>query len=185
MTTRRTLASALLVVLSASACGGGATEVAAPSVDPSLAPRGDTSANLRVDRVVDGDTVRVWIDGESVSVRMIGIDTPETVKQDAPVECFGPEASDFAKDLLSGATVTLEFDDSQGRTDAYDRALAYVWRELPDGTLRLFNLEAIVGGYAEERQYGSSRFAWQPEFAAAESAARAGLVGRWGACPAT
>ena len=113
-----------------------------------LAPKGETVGGLVVDRVVDGDTVKVELDGDDVSVRLIGMNTPETVKPDSPVECFGPESSDFAKETLTGARVTLEFDASQGRTDQYDRVLAYVWRELPDGSLSLFNLESIAGGYA-------------------------------------
>ena len=76
------------------------------------------------------------LDGEYVSVRLIGMNTPETVKPGSPVECFGPESSEFAKAALTGEPVTLEFDDSQGMTDQYDRTLAYVWRELPDGSLQ-------------------------------------------------
>ena len=108
------------------------------------------------------------LDGDDVSVRLIGMNTPETVKPDSPVECFGPESSDFAKETLTGARVTLEFDASQGRTDQYDRVLAYVWRELPDGSLSLFNLESIAGGYAFERQYGSTPYAWKDEFVTAQ-----------------
>ncbi len=148
-----------------------------------LAPRGETVSGLVVDRVVDGDTVKVELDGEYVSVRLIGMNTPETVKPDSPVECFGPESSEFAKQSLTGARVTLEFDESQGRTDQYDRALAYVWRELPDGSLSLFNLESIAGGYAFERQYGSTPYAWKNEFLQAQQQARSADAGLWGACP--
>lgn len=148
-----------------------------------LAPKGETVGGLVVDRVVDGDTVKVELDGEYVSVRLIGMNTPETVKPDSPVECFGPESSDFAKETLTGARVTLEFDDSQGRTDQYDRALAYVWRELPDGSLSLFNLESIAGGYAFERQYGSTPYAWKDAFVQAQRQAQEADAGLWGACP--
>src|SRR5215212_5435625 len=61
-------------------------------------------ANARLVRVVDGDTVVVDIDGQHETVRLIGIDTPETVKPDSPVECFGPEASAFTKHLLPTGT---------------------------------------------------------------------------------
>ena len=154
----------------------------ATAVSPDLMPMGESVSGLVVDRVVDGDTVKVLLDGELVSVRLIGMNTPETVKPGSPVECLGPEASDFAEDLLSGQRVTLEFDKSQGRTDRYDRVLAYVWRELPGGDLRLFNAEAIAGGYAFERQYGSRPYAWRDEFVKAQAAAESVDAGLWGAC---
>jgi micrococcal nuclease len=178
------LAAALL-----SACGGAPAAVDGPAAasgqraEGTLAPQGETVGGLVVDRVVDGDTVKVELDGEYVSVRLIGMNTPETVKPDSPVECFGPESSEFAKQALTGARVTLEFDESQGRTDQYDRALAYVWRELPDGSLSLFNLESIAGGYAFERQYGSTPYAWKDEFVQAQQQAQDAAAGLWGACP--
>lgn len=135
-------------------------------------------------RVVDGDTVRVLVDGqrEDISVRLIGIDTPETVAPGRPVECFGPEASDFAKQVLDQERVLLEFDPTQGETDRFNRTLAYVWVVSPSGTTTLFNLAAITGGFAREAQYGS-RYAWQPEFLAAQDQAQANGIGRWSACP--
>ncbi len=147
-----------------------------------LAPRGKTASGLGIIRVVDGDTIHVNLAGEDVAVRMIGIDTPETVKPDSPVDCFGPDASDYAKESLTGRSVTLEFDDSQGRTDRFGRTLAYVWIEGPDGALDLFNLDAVSRGYAQEKQYSPTPFAWQREIRAAEDAARSQGVGLWGAC---
>lgn len=177
---RPLLAAAGLTVL-LGACASPSAP-AMPAVPADLVPRGPIVEHVPVERVVDGDTVRVLLDGQSVSVRLIGINSPESVKPGSPVECFGPEASDFAKEVLTDGTVTLEYDDSQGRTDRYDRTLAYVWRELPDGTRRLFNLEAVAGGYAEERQYGSRPYAWRAEFSAAEEQARTSQAGLWGAC---
>lgn len=146
------------------------------------APQGDVLTDLVVERVVDGDTLRVTIDGRSTPVRLIGLDTPETVKPDSPVECFGPEASDFAMQLLTGQPVTLEFDDSQGRVDQYDRVLAYVWRVLPDGSMRLANEEIVAGGYGRERQYGSTPYAWREVLTAAQDAAQDQQLGLWAAC---
>lgn len=162
--------------------GSGQAAASGQSAASSLAPMGETVSGLVVDRVVDGDTVKVELDGDYVSVRLIGMNTPETVKPDSPVECFGPESSDFAKESLTGARVTLEFDESQGMTDQYDRALAYVWRELPDGSLALFNLESIAGGFAFERQYGSTPYAWKDEFVQAQRQAQDADAGLWGAC---
>jgi micrococcal nuclease len=147
-----------------------------------LVPQGEVVSGLVVDRVVDGDTIKVTLDGEQVSVRLIGMNTPETVKPGAPVECYGPESSDYAKRVLTGQPITLEFDASQGRFDRYDRTLAYVWRELPDGDLELFNLELIAGGYARERQYGSSPYEWKAEFEDAQRRAQSSDRGLWGAC---
>ena len=73
-------------------------------------------------RVVDGDTLLV---DPHARVRLIGVNAPETVKPDWPVEPWGPEASAFTKQFVSGGTVRLEFDDEP--RDAYDRYLAYVW----------------------------------------------------------
>ena len=73
-------------------------------------------------RVVDGDTLLV---DPHARVRLIGVNAPETVKPDWPVEPWGPEASAFTKQFVSGGTVRLEFDDEP--VDAYDRYLAYVW----------------------------------------------------------
>ena len=91
-----------------------------------------------VERVVDGDTL-VLDGGERV--RLIGVDTPETVHPKKPVERFGKEASGFTQKLAEGKRVRLEYDAE--RTDRYGRTLAYVFLE--DG--RLLNLEIIEQGY--------------------------------------
>ena len=97
----------------------------------------------RVERVVDGDTLVLTDD---TRVRLIGIDTPETVDPRRPVECFGREASDRLKLLLPpGTPVRLEYDVE--RTDRYGRTLAYVHRAGDD----LFvNLSLARDGYAEQ-----------------------------------
>jgi micrococcal nuclease len=176
--------AAVIAALALSACAGGqasaAVEEEAASV---LHPKGPVVTGARVDRVVDGDTIHVVLDGRDVTVRMIGINTPETVKPGAPVECFGPESSAFATSALAGRTVSLEFDSTQGRTDQYGRTLAYVWIERPAAPARLFNLAAIAGGYAFERQYGPTPYAWKSQFRAAAKDARADGRGLWGACP--
>ena len=148
-----------------------------------VVPKGPVDRGVPVTRVVDGDTLHVDLDGRDTTVRLVGINTPETVKPDSPVECYGPEASDYAKQALTGQTVTLEYDPSQGRTDRYGRTLAYVWIEVPGGGLDLFNLDAVEAGVAEERQYGPTPFAWKELFRSAEHAAQAARAGMWGACP--
>jgi micrococcal nuclease len=103
------------------------------------APQGSITA--RVVDVVDGDTIEVSIDGRVDDVRYIGVDTPETVKPGEPVECFGPEASEFNHELVEGRVVKLEFD--RELRDVYDRLLAYVF--VGD---TFVNEELIRGGFA-------------------------------------
>jgi micrococcal nuclease len=86
---------------------------------------GPASAGARVIRAVDGDTIEVRIGGGVEDVRLIGIDTPETVKPGAPVQCFGPEASEFTHHLLDRRRVRLVF--GVERRDVYGRLLAYAY----------------------------------------------------------
>ncbi len=91
-----------------------------------------------VDRAVDGDTLLL---SNSARVRLLGIDTPETVRPDSPVEPFGPEASAFTKRFVSGGRVRITLD--RERIDRYGRFLAYVW--VGD---RLLNEELVRAGLA-------------------------------------
>ena len=93
-------------------------------------------------QVVDGDTVKIDYKGKSTTVRLIGVDTPETVHPNKPVEAYGKEASNFTKNLLLGESVYLRFDAE--RTDKYGRMLAYLYRA-PDGLF--VNLEIVRQGY--------------------------------------
>ena len=84
---------------------------------------GPRAATAPVTRVVDGDTFEARIAGKVEDVRLIGIDTPETVKPGTPVQCFGPRASRFTHRLLEGRRVRLVF--GEERRDIYGRLLAY------------------------------------------------------------
>lgn len=97
----------------------------------------------KVERVVDGDTFIAAIAGRNERIRLIGVDTPETVDPDRPVQPYGKEASNFAKHMLNGRTVRL-VGDVEAR-DRYGRLLAYVW--LPDGTF--WNALLAAEGYAQ------------------------------------
>jgi micrococcal nuclease len=127
-----------------------------------------------VTRVVDGDTIWVDNNGQRLKIRMIGLDTPETVDPRKPVRCFGREASAQAKTILGGQSVYLETDPSQDSIDKYGRTLAYVWTE----SGRLFNLDMITDGYAFEYTYDLP-YRYQQDFKAAENDARTQERGLW------
>ncbi len=137
----------------------------------------DADGPFAVTKVVDGDTIWVRVGGDRVKLRLIGIDTPETVDPGEPVGCFGPEASAEAFRLLSDSSVYLEMDPSQGETDRYDRTLAYVW--MTDGTM--FNLEMIRNGFAYEYTYDEP-YEYQEQFQYAEQLATSENLGLWAAC---
>ena len=131
----------------------------------------------RVLDVVDGDTVTVAYRGSEVSVRVIGIDTPETVHPSVPVECGGPQASATASRLLAGKKVRLVFDPSQGRTDYYGRTLAYL--EAPG--VGDFGLAMIRRGRAAEYTYDHA-YARQSRYLTVQSRAQAHTRGVWNGC---
>lgn len=141
--------------------------------------KGPVSTGWRVSRIVDGDTVDVSKGRRTLTLRLIGIDTPETVHPTEPIECFGPEATAFATRRLLGERAALEYDRSQGRLDYYDRTLAYVWTT--DGEPRQFNRDVVRRGYALEYTYDDP-YLWQREFQHAQSAAVAQRRGVW-RCP--
>ena len=148
------------------------TVVTAPSI-----PAAPTSTTYLVTRVVDGDTIVVSGNGATTTVRLIGIDTPETVKPHTPVQCYGPEASKKAKEMLTGVFVRLETDPTQDTYDKYHRLLAYVF--MPDGSL--FNEYMVRNGYAREYTYDKP-YHYQAQFKADQKAAKQEKLGLWSAC---
>ena len=153
--------------------------VAAPAQAYPTMPQG-VQGPFTVTKVVDGDTIWVDNNGQRLKIRMIGLDTPETVDPRKPVQCFGREASAQAKTILGGQQVYLETDPSQDTIDKYGRTLAYVWT----ASGRLFNLDMIADGYAFEYTYDLP-YRYQADFKAAESDARTQSRGLWSpdACP--
>ena len=129
-------------------------------------------------KVIDGDTLLL---SPKETVRLIGVNTPETKDPKKPVECFGPEASEFTKMMAEGKTVRLELDEANARRGHKDvwgrRTLGYVYLE--DGTL--LNAEIIRQGYG--RLYTKSRFRYLNEFRVLERQASETGVGLWSACP--
>ncbi len=139
--------------------------------DPNAGP---ASVDALVTRVVDGDTVEARIDGEVEDVRLIGVDTPETVKPGEPVQCFGPRASAFTHRQLEGRRARLVL--GVERRDVYGRLLAYAYL---DG--RHFNSALLRRGLARSLTIPpNDRLAGRFERLEL-AAARAGR-GLWGAC---
>ena len=132
-----------------------------------------------VTKVVDGDTIIVDINGEKHTIRILGVDTPETVDPRKSVQCFGKEASNETKKLLSGKEVILQKDVSD--TDKYKRLLRFVYLPLEDGNYLFIDDYLIREGYAKvltippDVKYGE-------QFLDAQREARLEKRGLWGRC---
>jgi micrococcal nuclease len=126
-----------------------------------------------VQRVVDGDTLRL---PGRIYVRLIGVDTPETVKPNWPVEPFGPEATQFTKEFIGRQPIQLRLDHE--RTDQHGRWLAYVY---VNG--KMLNEALLKAGLATahtEYHYSESM---KKRFREAEAAARKKRLGIWSLKP--
>ncbi len=127
----------------------------------------------KVSYVHDGDTISVRMDGRDEKVRMIGVDTPETIKPNSPVECYGVAASNYLKKLLTNTSVRLEADPINQNRDRYDRLLRYVYTQ--DDVL--VNKSIIQQGYGFA--YLSFPFTKAEEFRLAQADARTQNRGVW------
>jgi micrococcal nuclease len=139
-----------------------------------LAGCGGRSGTARVERVVDGDTIVVRLDGRSERVRYIGVDTPESVKPGVRVQCFAKSAAKENRRLVLGQAVRLEYD-AEAR-DRYGRLLAYVWR----GDL-LVNAELVRLGYGKPLEIAPN-LAHAAELRQLAAAAKRGRRGLWSRC---
>lgn len=151
-------------------CGAGAVvDAGAPAAGLPAGP------DLVVRRVIDGDTIVV---GDGLTVRLIGVDTPETRHPTKPVQCYGPEASKETAALLPrGTRVRLVYDAERG--DRYGRTLAYVVR-VRDGLF--VNAALLRDGFGVPLVIPPN-VAHAGDFAALADQARAAHRGLWGACP--
>jgi endonuclease YncB( thermonuclease family) len=134
---------------------------------------------FKVNKVVDGDTIEVLIQGIPTKVRMIGVNTPETVDPRRPVQCFGKEASEETKRVLSDKYVNLQKDVSE--TDKYGRLLRYVYLPLDDGTILFINDYLVRQGYAQSSTYPPD-VKYKDRFKEAENEARENNRGLWSKC---
>lgn len=125
-------------------------------------------------RVVDGDTIVVTKDNKEEKVRLIGVDTPETVDPRKDVQCFGKESSDYLTKLLTNKKIAMEADTTQDNLDKYGRSLRYIYLE--DKTL--VNKAIIEQGYGFEYTYNVP-YKYQTEFKDAQKYAETNKLGLW------
>jgi micrococcal nuclease len=152
--------------------GASASVEASPAGTSSPSPESEDHTNATVTRVVDGDTIKARFKGRLLTVRLIGVDAPETVHPTEPIECFGPAASKFVTRVLEGERVRLEFDVEH--RDQFGRTLAYVWV----GN-RLFNEKLVRDGYANVSTFPPN-VKYVDRFRAAQRNARSHDRGLWG-----
>lgn len=149
----------------------------------------------RVTEVVDGDTVEINVYGEAQPVRLVGVDTPETVAPDQPIGCYGPEASNYTEETLrerqtdeegevtrEGRLVKLAIPRIGDSGDIYGRTLAYLYLDTGGNGRyeRLFNEDLIVRGYARTTTFSHT---YSREFERLEEDAEERSAGLWNACP--
>lgn len=135
-----------------------------------------TPTYYKVVNVIDGDTIEVEISDKQELVRLIGINTPEVDSPYTKQECFGPEASDYAKKLLDTKEVYLIPDSNGPNRDKYNRLLRYVF--LPNGLF--INAEILKNGFAYNYIYEPFEFTKQFDFW--EKKAKESKIGLWGEC---
>lgn len=128
-----------------------------------------------VKQFLDGDTVLVDMNGTEEKIRFIGIDTPETHKENTPVQCYGPAAAAYTKNRIASQRIRLVSDSLTTNRDRYNRLLRYVYLE--DGVN--LNLELVQKGYAFAYAFP---FAKSQEFNVAMEKAQADKTGLWGNC---
>jgi endonuclease YncB( thermonuclease family)/membrane-bound metal-dependent hydrolase YbcI (DUF457 family) len=133
-------------------------------------------------RTADGDTIEVESQGRAIPVRLIGVDTPETVAPGQPIGCYGKQAGAYTKQALTGRLVRLEIPRIGGSEDAYGRTLAYVYLDADgDGEYEhLYNEDLIERGLARTTDFSHER---RREFERLREEAEERGAGLWGACP--
>lgn len=151
------------------------TAVLSPVVSPA-AVQGIEGEKVIIFKVVDGDTIELE-DGKSV--RFVGIDTPETVDPRRPVGCFGKEASNETKKLLSGKMVILQKDITD--TDKYGRLLRYIFLPLENNKMLFINDYLVREGFARAKNYPPDD-KFKNRFQEAELKAKQAKKGLWGKC---
>lgn len=137
----------------------------------------DESEYYLVKRVIDGDTFEIRNGLRAMNIRMLGIDTPETVDPRKREQCFGKEASRETRNIIEGKKVQLKLDPSRESKDKYGRILAYVFLE--NGLF--INLNLLKNGFAKEYTFGKP-YSKQALFIATQNEAKQNNIGLWGVC---
>lgn len=137
-----------------------------------------TETLVKVIKVIDGDTIVADLNGKTETIRLIGIDTPETVDPKRPVQCFGKEASAKTTELVLNKDVYLVADETQGDRDKYNRLLRYVMMPINAELTNNINEILISEGYAYEYTYAKP-YKYQKEFKSAELIAKDNKKGLW------
>lgn len=144
-------------------------------VDSFIDDESTKSENYEVVGVTDGDTIKVQVNENIETVRIVNMNTPESVDPRKPVECLGKEASELMKELVLGKVVTLEIDETQTDKDRYNRLLRFVFLE--DGAD--VGLEMIKLGYAHSTPYGNSPHKYLDLYESFEQEAKDNQLGLW------
>lgn len=166
----RVLIAGLFAACLASSCSAlGLGSTAPPTTDP--------AGIATVEWVIDGDTVDLLIDGNEERVRLIGIDAPESVSRNDPVQCFGAEASDALKGLLPPGTEVTIARDVEAR-DRFGRLLLYVRRAEDDLFVNRYLVET---GFADAKFFEPNT-SFEADFTRVRNEARAADLGLWGTC---
>ncbi|MEM7348322.1 MAG: metal-dependent hydrolase, partial [Chloroflexota bacterium] len=133
-----------------------------------------------ITHVRDGDTIKVqFFDGRQEVIRLLDVDTPETVHPNQPEGCYGTEASQYARNQLTGQIAYIELDPQTPERDRYGRLLAHIW--LDEAQTQNFNLMLLERGYARFNDFGNpGRYA--ESYKAAENAAISQHLGLWKVC---
>jgi micrococcal nuclease len=175
----RTVVAGVAVALVLASCAGSSTSGGLVPGPAGGSDSGEPADAFRatVVRVVDGDTFLARRDGRELRVRLIGVDAPESVKPDSPVECYGRAASRVLHDLLPEGAVVRGAYEQGGETDQFGRQLWDVW--LPDG--RFLQAVLVRRGAVEARLY-RPQHEYADLLARLEGRARAERRGLWGSC---
>jgi micrococcal nuclease len=146
----------------------------------------DPHASYEVVEVVDGDTLKASIEGHLITIRLLGINTPEVLDPRKPVECYGPEASAESKSLLTGKDIFIALNQNYDRIDKYGRLLAYVRivsQPVSSSSTVFLNEFLIKEGYAREYTFNEKNpYQYQGLFRADELEAKKAGKGLWGKC---
>ena len=141
----------------------------------SLPVKGDSERiEVKFSKCVDGDTIKLKIDGEKKRVRLLAIDTPESVTPDKPVEAYGKEASELTCDLVKNANkIEIEYDKNSDKEDKYGRVLAYVYADD-----KMIQEELLSKGLARVA-YLYKDYEYTNRFKELENIAKENKIGLW------